>query len=112
MSAIDQLEAWKTYKVHFTEHNPSVTVSIGEDEWEDAADWIWDNWDIVGGLSFLPRENHKYQLAPYEEIDEKTYEKLAKKFPKIDFGELVEYEKDDQTEGAKVLACVAGNCEL
>jgi ribonucleoside-diphosphate reductase alpha chain len=65
ISAIDQLEHWKLVKLNYTEHNPSVTVSVGEDEWIAVANWVYANWDIVGGLSFLPRDNHVYQLAPY-----------------------------------------------
>src|SRR3989344_3435140 len=73
VTAIEQLEYWKMVKENFTEHNPSTTISIGENEWIEVANWIYDNWDIVGGLAFLPRDNHVYQLAPYEATDEKTY---------------------------------------
>ena len=66
MTAIDQLEYWKKVKKHYTEHNPSVTISVGEEEWVEVANWLYKNWELVGGLSFLPRDNHVYQLAPYE----------------------------------------------
>jgi hypothetical protein len=72
MSAIDQLDFWKTVKVNYTHHNPSVTISVGDDEWIEVGNWIYKNWDIVGGLSFLPRDNHVYRLAPYETPDKKT----------------------------------------
>jgi hypothetical protein len=65
VSALDQLEHWKIVKKHYTEHNPSVTISVGDDEWIAVANWIYENWELVGGLSFLPRSNHVYQLAPY-----------------------------------------------
>ena len=71
LSALDQLKHWKLVKKNFTEHNPSVTISVGDDEWIEVANWLYENWDLVGGLSFLPRSQHVYQLAPYEEIDEK-----------------------------------------
>lgn len=58
LTAIQQLEYWKMVKVNYTEHNPSVTVSVGDNEWIEVADWVYKNWDIVGGLSFLPRSNH------------------------------------------------------
>ena len=112
LNAIEQLEYWKKVKLNFTEHNPSVTISVGDDEWLKVADWLYENWDILGGLSFLPRAEHVYALAPYEEIDEKTYKERLKNFPKIDFAQILLYEKDDETEGAKELACVGGVCEI
>jgi ribonucleoside-diphosphate reductase alpha chain len=112
VTALDQLEHWKNVKVNFTEHNPSVTISVGDDEWLTVASWLYQNWDIIGGLSFLPRSNHVYQLAPYEAIDEKTYKELTKTVANIDFSKLVTYERRDETEVQKELACVAGNCEI
>lgn len=112
MSAIQQLEYWKMVKENYTEHNPSVTVSIGDNEWLGAAEWLYKNWDMVGGLSFLPRDNHVYALAPYESIEEAKYKELAQDFPNIDFSQIVLYEKDDQTQGSKEAACVAGVCEI
>src|SRR3989344_7203392 len=75
--AIDQLEYWKKVKQNYTEHNPSVTVYVGENEWIKAADWLYENWSILGGLSFLPRTDFVYKLSPYEEITEEQYNKLA-----------------------------------
>lgn len=112
ISAIDQLEHWKIVKVNYTEHNPSVTVSVGENEWIQVAHWLYQNWDIVGGLSFLPRSNHVYQLAPYEAIDEKTYKELVSKMPDFDFSKIVTYELRDETEVKRELACVSGVCDI
>ena len=112
LSALEQLEHWKEVKTNYTEHNPSVTVSVGENEWIEVGNWVYTNWDIVGGLSFLPRSNHVYKLAPYEEIDKKTYEEMLKRFKNIDFSKIVTYERTDETEGAKELACMGGLCEL
>ena len=112
MSALEQLEYWKMVKLNFTEHNPSATISVGDEEWVAVVAWISDNWDIIGGLSFLPRENHVYRLAPYEAIDKKTYEQLAARFPQIDYSKLVIYERTDETEQAKELACAGGTCEI
>lgn len=112
VSAIDQLEHWKMVKVNYTEHNPSVTVSIGENEWIEVANWIYKNWDIVGGLSFLPRDNHVYQLAPYEAIDEKKYRELSERLRHIDYSKIITYEKSDELDVKKELACVAGVCEI
>jgi hypothetical protein len=112
LSAIEQLEYWKMVKLNWTEHNPSATISVGDEEWVAVVSWLYENWDIIGGLSFLPRENHVYRLAPYETIDKKTYDALAAKFPKIDYSKLVIYERTDETEQKKELACAGGTCEI
>lgn len=112
LTAIEQLEHWKIVKTNYTEHNPSVTVSVGDNEWIAVANWLYENWDIVGGLSFLPRDNHIYQLAPYEAIDEKTYTAMAERLAHIDFSKIITYERQDETEVRKELACVAGVCEI
>jgi ribonucleoside-triphosphate reductase (thioredoxin) len=112
LTSIDQLKHWKVVKENYTEHNPSVTISVGEDEWLTVANWIYENWDIIGGLSFLPRSNHIYRLAPYEEITKEQYEALMKKFPAIDYSKIITYEKIDETEQKRELACVAGVCEI
>ncbi|MBI5400996.1 MAG: ribonucleoside-triphosphate reductase [Candidatus Yonathbacteria bacterium] len=111
-TAIDQLLYWKMVKENFTEHNPSVTISVGDDEWIAVANWLYENWDMIGGLSFLPRSNHVYRLAPYEEINKEQYETMVNKVPDIDFSKIVSYEREDQTQGLKELACVAGVCEI
>lgn len=112
LTAIEQLEYWKMVKENYTEHNPSVTISVGENEWIGVANWIYGNWDMLGGLSFLPREDHAYALAPYEEITEERYNELMKDFPETDFSQVLLYEKTDETQGAKELACVSGICEI
>jgi ribonucleoside-triphosphate reductase (thioredoxin) len=112
LSALEQLEYWKVVKENYTEHNPSVTVTIGDDEWVGVANWLYENWSMTGGLSFLPRMNHSYRLAPYEEITKEEYEKLAKKFENIDYSKIVAYELRDETEQSKELACAGGTCEI
>ncbi|MEK7568739.1 MAG: ATP cone domain-containing protein [Patescibacteria group bacterium] len=112
-TAIEQLEYWKMVKESFTEHNPSVTISVGDDEWIATVAWIHKNWDMVGGLAFLPRGEAKtYRLAPYEEITKEQYEAMVNKFPDIDFAKIVTYEREDHTQGSKELACVSGVCEI
>lgn len=111
-SALEQLEYWKVVKLNYTEHNPSATISVGEDEWIGVVDWVQKNWEIIGGLSFLPRFEHVYQLAPYEVISKKQYEELRSKFPVIDYSKLVAYERTDETEQKRELACAGGVCEI
>ena len=112
LTALDQLNFWKLVKENYTHHNPSVTVSISDHEWIEVASWLYSNWDIVGGLSFLPRSNHVYQLAPYEECSEKQYSELLKKFEGLDFSKIVIFEKRDETDVKKELACAGGICEI
>lgn len=112
LDAISQLEHWKIVKEHYTEHNPSVTVSVGDDEWLKVAHWVYENWELVGGLSFLPRSNHVYQLAPYETINKEKYHEMLKRLGDIDFSKIVTYEKEDETETKRELACVSGVCDI
>lgn len=112
ITALEQLEYWHMIKVNYTEHNPSTTISVGEDEWLAVGNWVMEHWDIVGGLSFLPRSEHVYRLAPYEAITEDRYNELARSLPKLDFSRLVLYEGEDNTKSATQLACVAGVCEI
>jgi ribonucleoside-diphosphate reductase alpha chain len=112
LSALEQLEYWKNVKLNYTEHNPSATISISEDEWISVIDWLQKNWEIIGGLSFLPRFDHVYQLAPYEAIDKTRYQELVGAFPKIDYSKLISYERTDETEQKKELACVGGTCDI
>ena len=112
VSAIDLLKEWKKLKTSYIEHNPSVTIYVGPDEWIEVANFVYENWDIVGGLSFLPRSEHVYQLAPYEEINEEEYTKRFKEIKHIDFSKLMYYEQDDNTTGAKEFACVSGVCSI
>jgi ribonucleoside-diphosphate reductase alpha chain len=112
ISAVKQLEFWKMVKINYTEHNPSVTIYVGENEWIEVANWVYSNWDIIGGLSFLPRNDYVYPLAPYEEIDEKKYNELVKKIGNIDFSKIITYEKTDESDLKKELACAGGMCEV
>jgi len=112
VSALDLMKEWKRLKEHFVEHNPSATIYVGQDEWIEVGNFVYENWDWVGGLSFLPRSEHVYQLAPYEAISKEEYERRSKAIGKIDFSKLSQYEATDNTTGAKEFACVAGVCEI
>ena len=112
VSALDLMKEWKRLKEHFVEHNPSATIYVGPNEWLAVGNFVYENWDFVGGMSFLPRSEHVYQLAPYEAITKEEYEKRAKSIGKIDFSKLSQYEAVDNTTGAKEFACVSGVCEI
>lgn len=112
VTALDQLKWYKKLRTKWCEHNQSITVYVKPDEWLDVAGWVWENFDIVSGISFLPWDNGGYRQAPYEEITEKQYTKLKSEFPVIDYLKLAEFEQEDNTTGAQSLACTANGCEL
>lgn len=112
VSALDLIKEWKRLKEHFVEHNPSATIYVGPDEWLAVGNFVYENWDWIGGLSFLPRSEHVYQLAPYEAISKEEYEKRSRAIGTIDFSKLSQYEMADNTTGAKEFACVSGVCEI
>jgi len=113
MSAIEQLELWLVYQNHWCEHKPSVTISVREEEWLDVGAWVYKNFDVMSGVSFLPFSEHIYKQAPYQDIREEEYDNLLSLMPKdIDWSMLSEYEKTDMTSGSQELACSAGICEV
>ena len=113
MTAIEQLDYWLMFQRHWCEHKPSITVSVKEHEWMEVGAWVFKNFDEVSGISFLPFSEHTYKQAPYQDIDEKEYETLAKAMPtNIDWNKLKDFEKEDTTNGSKELACTAGVCEV
>jgi ribonucleoside-diphosphate reductase alpha chain len=113
MSAIEQLELWLMYQRHWCEHKPSVTISVKEHEWMDVGSWVYEHFDEVSGISFLPFSEHTYKQAPYQDIDEETYNELLTQMPKsVNWEKLCEFEKEDTTSGGRELACTAGVCEV
>jgi len=110
--AIEQLEYWRMFKTCYTDHNPSVTITVADDEWMEVGAWVYKNWDIVGGLSFLPKSDTVYQLMPYEEISKEEYNKRVADMPELDFSKLTELEKEDETTGAQTFACTGGSCDV
>jgi ribonucleoside-diphosphate reductase alpha chain len=113
LSALEQLDLWKTYAEHWCEHKPSVTISVKEDEWVDVAAWVYDNFDEISGISFLPFSEHVYRQAPYQDCTEEEYKEALKTMPKnVDWAELSKYESQDYTVASQELACTAGGCEV
>jgi ribonucleoside-diphosphate reductase alpha chain len=112
MTAIEQLELWKTYQDHWCEHKPSITVYVGDDEWMEVGAWVYKNISVLSGVSFLPRDNGSYRQAPYEEIDEAKYNELLA-LQNVDINWVEFMEETDTTTSAKELACTAaGGCEV
>lgn len=113
MTAIEQLEVWKIYQLHWCEHKPSVTISVRENEWPEVGGWVYKNFDYISGVSFLPHSDHTYRQAPYDECDEDKYNEFRAKMPEVlNWEELSFYEKEDNTSGMQTLACSADGCEV
>jgi len=113
VGAVDQLETWQLYNDYYTEHKPSVTIYYGEDEFLNVCNYVWDNFNTMSGIAFLPKSGHTYQQAPYEEISKETYLSLSEAMPtKLDWDKLVDYENEDNTSVQPELACSANGCEL
>jgi ribonucleoside-diphosphate reductase alpha chain len=113
-SAIEQLKLWKLYQEHWCEHKPSVTINVKEEEWLIVGAWVYANFDIISGVSFLPVENHIYLQPPYTKITKEEYEEKLSEMPEdIDWHmELAQIETTDTTVNTKELACSAGSCEI
>ncbi len=111
-TAVQQCEYWLQNKVHYTEHNPSVTITYNENEVLDIIAWIWANQEKIGGMAFLPAFDAQYDQMPYMEISQEEYERKAAEFPEIDFSKIYRYEEKDLTTAAQELACMAGNCDV
>jgi ribonucleoside-diphosphate reductase alpha chain len=110
MGAMEQLELWEIYQDFWCEHKPSMTCYYRDDEFLEVGQWLYNKFDKISGVSFLPYSEHTYQQAPYEPIDLETYEKLKEEFPEtIDWNIS---ENSDMTEGSQQLACTGNNCEL
>lgn len=112
LKAIDQCNYWLQNKIHWTEHNPSVTITYYPDEVIDLIKWVWEHKDLIGGMAFLPAFDAAYAQMPYQEVTQTEYEKLRAGFPEIDFSKLYRYEEEDYTKAAQELACVAGACDV
>ena len=110
VDAISHLKLWLTYQRSWCEHKPSVTISVKEEEWPKVGAFVWEHFDEMSGVSFLPHDGGTYRQAPYEECTKEEYESLLTKLPKINWSQFSE--NTDNVEGAQMLACVAGVCEI
>ena len=112
-TALQQLETWLMYQRHWAEHKPSVTINVNKDEWFSVGGFVYENFDEMSGISFLPYDDHTYQQAPYQECDATKYREVLECMPnKIDWGLLSEYELEDTTTGMQTLACSGDSCEI
>lgn len=111
-SALEQCDFWLQNKLHYTEHNPSVTITYQPDEVLDIIRWIWEHQDKIGGMAFLPAYDAQYDQMPYVEISKAEFEKLNDDFPIIDFSKIYRYEEEDLTTAAQEFACLAGGCDI
>ncbi len=113
MTAIEQLETWLTYQRHWCEHKPSVTISVRDSEWLAVGAFVYEHFDEMSGVSFLPHSDHTYQQAPYQDCTKQEYEQLLKLMPKrIDWSKLNEYEQEDNTVAMQTMACSGDSCEI
>ena len=111
LNAIEHLDLWLTFQRHWCEHKPSVTISVNENEWPKVGAWTWENFDEITGVSYLPMDGGTYRQAPYESINEAEHDRLVSQMPStIDWETMTE--NTDNVEGAQMLACVAGICEI
>ena len=113
-TAIQALNVWKNLQDHWCEHKPSVTISVKEDEWMGVGAWVYDNFDDLSGVSFLPYDGGTYKQAPYQEITEEEYNDWLVKhpLPEIDWSDMRMYETEDRTTGSQEFACVSGQCDV
>jgi ribonucleoside-diphosphate reductase alpha chain len=113
VDALAHLDLWALFNRHWSDHQVSVTINVEEHEWPRVGAWVYDKFDELSGISFLPYDGGTYRQAPYEEVGEETYVSALKNMPKdIDWTGLSAYENEDNTEGVQTLACTAGHCEI
>ncbi len=113
MTAIEQLELWLVYQRHWCEHKPSVTITVREEEWPTVGGWVYDHFDEISGISFLPHSDHSYRQAPYQDCTHDEFNELLEKMPvDVDWNGLGEYEKEDNTSGSQTMACSGNSCEI
>lgn len=113
-TSLEALELWKDLQDNWCEHKPSATVSVKEDDWMKVGAWVYENFDHLSGVSFLPYDGGSYKQAPYQELSEEAFRDWVDKHPtpSIDWSKMSEYEWSDHTSGSQELACTGGSCEI
>lgn len=115
LSAVEHLNTWLHFQRNWCEHKPSVTISVEEHEWPMVGAWVWEHFDEVSGVSFLPYDGGTYKQAPYQELTKEEYDAWIEEHPLpegVDWTELAMFEKEDHTTSVQTLACSSGTCEI
>jgi ribonucleoside-diphosphate reductase alpha chain len=113
VDAIGQLNLWLAYQLWYCDHKPSITVYYRDNEFMRVGDWVWNHWDLVSGVAFLPRDDNVYTQTPFEKISVEKYDELMAKMPKeINWSLLPFYEEEDNTTGSQEFACVGDSCKI
>lgn len=114
ITALDHLKLWSIYQHEWCEHNPSITVYVKDEEWFSVGAWVYENFDSVCGVTFLPHSDHIYEQAPYIDVTPEEFDAwvAAHPMPEIDWSKLRTYEKEDNTTGTQTLACTGSVCEV
>lgn len=114
MNALDQLRLWETLQDEYCEHKPSCTVYVHDHEWMSVGAWVYDHFDKLSGVSFLPYDGGSYKQAPYQELTEEEYNawKDSHPMPDLNWDDLRFYESEDHTTGSQDYACASGHCDI
>ncbi len=91
-------------------HNVSATISLKQEDWELAGQWMWENRKHYNGLSVLPYDGGSYTQAPFEDITKEKYEEMMKALTEVNLSNVNEVE--DNTNLSGELACAGGSCEI
>lgn len=80
MGVIKQLEMVKILQENWSDNAVSVTAYYSPEELDELKEWLKDNYkNSIKSVSFLLRQEHGFKQAPYQEIDEKDYDKAKSK---------------------------------
>ena len=112
LTAVEQMEVWMMYQEHWCEHKASVTVSVHEHEWREVGAWVYENFDSVSGISFLPYNEHVYEQAPYQDCTEEEWKELNSQMPVVKWDDLSKWEHEDYTTASQELSCHGNSCEI
>ena len=113
VGALEQLERSAFFNKHWAEHKVSQTVYYNDDEFLPVSAWVWENFNDISGISFLPRSEHSYEQAPYQVVSDEEWQRVKDATPKFDWVAAAKFEAGvDSTTSSQELACTGGACEL
>ena len=108
----EQFDTYFRFQKHYTEHNSSNTIHVRPNEWEEAEQIVWDNWNKFTAVSFLAYDGGSYQLSPYEAISKEQYEEMASKMTDFDPDVLLQFETGDDSDLEGADGCEGGVCPV